>query len=389
MTATPELVLDTAYFRRWLAAADELFQREGARLTALDAAIGDGDHGANMVRGFGAARTAEEQTPSATPGALLGQAGTTLTNSVGGASGPLFGMALRRTGKRLGSEEAVTVAQFATALRAGAEAVAKLGGAAPGDATLLDALLPALDTLDLELAAGNAPFEALSAARVAALTAAEATEPMQAKKGRASYLGERSIGHQDAGAHSVALLFEALTTAADAGWEPAQVAPEATAVDAVETPAAETPVAAEAPVATAPEAGGRVGVVLVSHSRAVAKATAELAKAMVGSGDTAPVLAAGGTDDGRIGTSAELIHAAALKVDEGKGVAVLCDMGSAVLTVQALLGDGDPRTMPADTRIVDAPFVEGAVGVVVTASVGGDLEMVVAAGEDARNYRKG
>ncbi|WP_425442782.1 PTS-dependent dihydroxyacetone kinase phosphotransferase subunit DhaM [Streptomyces indicus] len=180
-----------------------------------------------------------------------------------------------------------------------------------------------------------------------------------------------------------------MTTAADAGWEPAQVAPEATAVDAVETPAAETPVAAEAPVATAPEAGGRVGVVLVSHSRAVAKATAELAKAMVGSGDTAPVLAAGGTDDGRIGTSAELIHAAALKVDEGKGVAVLCDMGSAVLTVQALLGDGDPRTMPADTRIVDAPFVEGAVGVVVTASVGGDLEMVVAAGEDARNYRKG
>ncbi|MGW5532201.1 PTS-dependent dihydroxyacetone kinase phosphotransferase subunit DhaM, partial [Streptomyces xanthochromogenes] len=109
----------------------------------------------------------------------------------------------------------------------------------------------------------------------------------------------------------------------------------------------------------------------------------------VGRGDLAPVRAAGGTDDGRIGTSAELIHAAALEVDQGHGVAVLCDMGSAVLTVRALLSDTDGRTMPADTRIVDAPFVEGAVGVVVTASAGADLDMVVAAGEDARTYRKG
>ncbi|MFE0105252.1 PTS-dependent dihydroxyacetone kinase phosphotransferase subunit DhaM [Streptomyces sp. NPDC059009] len=150
---------------------------------------------------------------------------------------------------------------------------------------------------------------------------------------------------------------------------------------AAEEPATEEP--------TTPEGGGgRVGVVLVSHSREVAASTAELAKAMVGSGGIAPVLAAGGTDDCRIGTSAERIHAAALKADEGKGVAVLCDMGSAVLTVQALLSGSDDRTMPADTRIVDAPFVEGAVGVVVTASVGADLDMVVAAGEDARNYRK-
>ena len=87
-------------------------------------------------------------------------------------------------------------------------------------------------------------------------------------------------------------------------------------------------------------------------------------------------------------TSAERIHAAALEVHQGKGVAVLCDMGSAVLTVQALLGEGDERTMPIGTRIVDAPFVEGAVGVLVTASVGGDLDMDLAAGEDARNCRK-
>ncbi|MBC9713516.1 dihydroxyacetone kinase subunit L [Streptomyces sp. TRM66268-LWL] len=362
MTAVP--VLDTAYFLRWLSASSELFRREGARLTALDAAVGDGDHGANMVRGFDAVCEAVEQNAPATPGELFALAGTTLTNSVGGASGPLFGMALRRTGKRLGTGEPVTPDELAAALRAGAEAVGKLGGAVPGDSTLLDALLPALDAFD-----GDGTFVA---ARDAALAGAEATGPMQAKKGRASYLGERSIGHQDAGAHSVVLLFDALVLAADPGWTPAPVA-------------VAEPFVAE----TAAPKVGRVGVVLVSHSREVAESTVELAKAMVGSGDVAPVYAAGGTDDGRVGTSAERIHAAALKADEGKGVAILCDMGSAVLTVQALLSGTDDRTMPADTRIVDAPFVEGAVGVVVTASVGGDLDMVLAAGEDARNYRKG
>ncbi len=365
MTATPELTLDAAYFGRWLVAAAQLFEEHGARLTALDAAAGDGDHGANMVRGFGAVREAVAQQPPATPGELFGLAGTTLTNSVGGASGPLFGMALRRTGKRLGAADSVTPREFAAALRAGAEAVGKLGGAVPGDSTLLDALLPALDALEEQ--------ETLAAASTASLKGAEATGAMQAKKGRASYLGERSIGHQDAGAHSVVLLFDALVLAADPAWQPEPVA------------AAQEPVATEA----VQSKGGRVGVVLVSHSREVAESTVELAKAMVGSGDVAPVYAAGGTDDGRIGTSAERIHAAALKADEGKGVAILCDMGSAVLTVQALLSGADDRTMPADTAIVDAPFVEGAVGVVVTASVGGDLAMVLAAGEDARNYRKG
>ncbi|WP_199551898.1 dihydroxyacetone kinase subunit DhaL [Streptomyces sp. N35] len=377
---TPELALDAAYFGRWVGAAAQLFERDAARLTALDAAAGDGDHGANMVRGFGAVREAAAQHPSATPGELFSLAGTTLTNSVGGASGPLFGMALRRTGKRLGAAEAVTLPEFAAALRAGAEAVGKLGGAVPGDSTLLDALLPALDALDAPGSAEDAPdvreiTGALSAASAAALSGAESTGAMQARKGRASYLGERSIGHEDGGPHSVVLLFHALVLAPDPAWSPRPAA----------AARAEEPTSTENAAAT----GGRVGVVLVSHSREVAEATAELAKAMVGSGDIAPVYAAGGTDDGRIGTSAERIHAAALKADEGKGVAVLCDMGSAVLTVQALLSGSDDRVLPAGTRIVDAPFVEGAVGVVVTASVGGDLDMVLAAGEDARNYRKG
>ncbi|WP_344093985.1 PTS fructose transporter subunit IIA [Streptomyces stramineus] len=130
---------------------------------------------------------------------------------------------------------------------------------------------------------------------------------------------------------------------------------------------------------------GRVGVVLVSHSREVAASTADLARALVGTGDPAPVAAAGGLPDGGIGTSAELVRRAVGDVDQGQGVVVLCDMGSAVLTVKALLADG---SVGAGVRIADAPFVEGAVTALVTASAGGDADAVIAATDDARTYRK-
>jgi dihydroxyacetone kinase phosphotransfer subunit len=131
--------------------------------------------------------------------------------------------------------------------------------------------------------------------------------------------------------------------------------------------------------------GKQVGIVLVSHSREVATAVAELAKGLAGGG-TAPVAAAGGTPDGGLGTSSELITAAAEQVDGGAGVAVLVDLGSAVLTVKALLAEGDE--LPAGTRLVDAPFVEGAVAAVVTASAGADLDAVEAAASEAYGYRK-
>ncbi|WP_329113361.1 PTS-dependent dihydroxyacetone kinase phosphotransferase subunit DhaM [Streptomyces sp. NBC_01465] len=133
-------------------------------------------------------------------------------------------------------------------------------------------------------------------------------------------------------------------------------------------------------------AGKAVGIVLVSHSAAVAGAVAELAKGLAGGGDTAPVAAAGGTPDGGLGTSAELICAAAREVDRGAGVAVLVDLGSAVLTVKALLAEGDE--LPDGTRLVDAPFVEGAVAALVTASAGADLAAVEAAAAEAYDYRK-
>ncbi|OKK17491.1 PTS fructose transporter subunit IIA [Streptomyces sp. CB00455] len=140
---------------------------------------------------------------------------------------------------------------------------------------------------------------------------------------------------------------------------------------------------------TGPEAGraepGQVGVVLVSHSAQVAEAVAELARGLAAGGPTAPVTAAGGTPGGGLGTSAELIVAAAREVDRGAGVALLVDLGSAVLTVKALLLEDE---LPPDSRLVDAPFVEGAVAAVVTASTGAPLSEVVSAAGEAYTYRK-
>ncbi|MFV6026271.1 PTS-dependent dihydroxyacetone kinase phosphotransferase subunit DhaM [Streptomyces sp. NPDC056264] len=131
---------------------------------------------------------------------------------------------------------------------------------------------------------------------------------------------------------------------------------------------------------------GAVGIVLVSHSAAVASAVAELARGLAGGGDLAPVRPAGGTPDGGLGTSSELIAEAAKAVDGGAGVALLVDLGSAVLTVKALLAEGDE--LPEGARLVDAPFVEGAVAALVTASAGGDLDAVAAAASEAYAYRK-
>jgi dihydroxyacetone kinase DhaKLM complex PTS-EIIA-like component DhaM len=133
-------------------------------------------------------------------------------------------------------------------------------------------------------------------------------------------------------------------------------------------------------------AAGTVGIVLVSHSAAVAAAVAELAKGLTGGGTAVAVAPAGGAPDGGLGTSSDLIASAARSVDRGAGVAVIADLGSAVLTVKALLADGE---LPAGARLVDAPFLEGAVAAVVTASTGADLDAVAAAAADAYEFRKG
>jgi dihydroxyacetone kinase-like protein len=193
-------VLDADFFRRWMTATAASVDREAERLTALDSPIGDADHGSNLQRGFTAVIATLEKEAPATPGALLVLAGRQLISTVGGASGPLYGTLLRRTGKALGDASEVSEEQFAEALRVGVDAVMQLGGAAPGDKTMIDALVPAVDALG----------QGFGAARTAAEQGALATTPLQARKGRASYLGERSIGHQDPGATSAALLIAGL-----------------------------------------------------------------------------------------------------------------------------------------------------------------------------------
>ncbi|MFI6279244.1 dihydroxyacetone kinase subunit DhaL [Streptomyces sp. NPDC050988] len=197
-------MLDADFFRRWMTATAASVDREAERLTALDSPIGDADHGSNLQRGFRAvAATLEKEAPQ-TPGAVLMLAGRQLISTVGGASGPLYGTLLRRTGKALGDAAEVDEQGLADALRTGVDAVMQLGGAAPGDKTMIDALVPAVDALG----------ESFAAARAAAEEGALSTTPLQARKGRASYLGERSIGHQDPGATSSALLIAALAETA-------------------------------------------------------------------------------------------------------------------------------------------------------------------------------
>ncbi|MFF6880357.1 MULTISPECIES: dihydroxyacetone kinase subunit DhaL [unclassified Streptomyces] len=197
-------MLDADFFRRWMTATAASVDREAERLTALDSPIGDADHGSNLQRGFTAVVAVLEKEAPETPGGVLTLAGRQLISTVGGASGPLYGTLLRRTGKALGDAGEVSAEQLAEAFRAGVDAVMTLGGAAPGDKTMIDALVPAVDALG----------DSFTAARTAAEEGAVATTPLQARKGRASYLGERSIGHQDPGATSAALLVAGLAEAA-------------------------------------------------------------------------------------------------------------------------------------------------------------------------------
>ncbi|HET9171796.1 MAG TPA: dihydroxyacetone kinase subunit DhaL [Actinospica sp.] len=209
-----EADLGVGFFLDWITRAADAVAADKDRLTGLDAAIGDGDHGTNLNRGFTAARAALEAKPPGCPGAVLVQVGTTLISSVGGASGPLYGTVFRRTGKALGEAEKVSAPELAAALAAGLAGVQKLGGAVVGDKTMVDVFAPAADALTRGLADGASPEDALAAAAGAAEQAALATIPLRARKGRASYLGERSEGHEDPGAASAALLWRALADTA-------------------------------------------------------------------------------------------------------------------------------------------------------------------------------
>ncbi|MFD5468266.1 dihydroxyacetone kinase subunit DhaL [Kitasatospora sp. NPDC127059] len=205
---------DTALAAAWIRAIAAAVERERTQLTELDSAIGDGDHGSNLQRGFSAALTALDGLRPTSPGAVLTKTGTTLISKVGGASGPLYGKAFRAIGAALPEPAGPTA--VAEALSAGLDALRILGKAEPGDKTIVDAWTPAVAAFRTAAAAGATLPEAAAAAAEAAERGAHDTVPLQARKGRASYLGERSIGHQDPGATSTALIFRTLAaTTAD------------------------------------------------------------------------------------------------------------------------------------------------------------------------------
>jgi len=207
-------MFDTRQAVAWIEASARLVRDDADRLTELDTAIGDGDHGRNLTRGFAAAT--EKIGDAATPRTVLTAAGSALVSSVGGASGPLYGTFLRRTAKALPDEPSVGGAELAEALAAGVAGVRELGGAADGDKTMVDALDPAVTALRDAIGDGADLPAAVARAAKAAEEGARATIPLVARKGRASYLGERSAGHEDPGAASSVLLFAALAEAAGA-----------------------------------------------------------------------------------------------------------------------------------------------------------------------------
>jgi dihydroxyacetone kinase-like protein len=209
--------MDAEAFRTWIVAVARVVDEQRDHLTQLDAAIGDADHGINLARGFTAVVGALESDAPATPGAVLTLTGSTLISKVGGASGPLYGVAFRRAGKSLGDAAEVDLAALGEALAAALAGVQQLGAAREGDKTMVDALAPATVAFSMAITEGASQADALSALAEAARAGAAATISMQALKGRASYLGPRSVGHEDPGAASTALILGALRDSVLAG----------------------------------------------------------------------------------------------------------------------------------------------------------------------------
>ncbi|MBB5982372.1 dihydroxyacetone kinase-like protein [Kribbella solani] len=195
-------------FVGWLRDVAGAMHENAGYLTELDSAIGDADHGANMDRGFQAVVAVLDESSFGSADELLKKAGMTLVSKVGGASGPLYGTFFLRFGTALAGVDPITPEAIGTALHAGVEGVLARGKAELGDKTMYDAWAPALDAYDAAVAGGADLGAALTAAAEAAAKGRDGTVPMVARKGRASYLGERSVGHQDPGATSSTLIVE-------------------------------------------------------------------------------------------------------------------------------------------------------------------------------------
>ncbi|HEX5156979.1 MAG TPA: dihydroxyacetone kinase subunit DhaL [Ktedonobacterales bacterium] len=203
---------DSACVLAWLRRSAQRLHEQREYLTGLDAAIGDGDHGINMDRGFKAVLDKLPGVAEADIGTILKTVGSTLVSTVGGASGPLYGTAFLRAGIALAGKQELQPMDVAAGLDAALEGIIARGRAQAGEKTMVDALAPAIKAFKVTLAVDRPLQDALLAGADAAQQGAEATIPLVATKGRASYLGERSAGHQDPGATSVAVLLRAALT---------------------------------------------------------------------------------------------------------------------------------------------------------------------------------
>ena len=208
--------LDVDWAVRWLTLSAQAMADHRVELIELDRAIGDSDHGENMDRGFKAVMDKLAEAPPATPGAALKLTAMALMSKVGGAAGPLYGTAFLRASTSLGDAPDIDPAALAAAIQAARDGVVARGKAEPGDKTMVDAWTPAVEAAAATAAAGDGDvLKVLLAAAEAAEAGAVATDPLIARKGRASYLGERSAGHRDPGAVSTALILRAAAGAAE------------------------------------------------------------------------------------------------------------------------------------------------------------------------------
>ena len=205
--------IDTAALADWIRRFRDVIAERREWLTELDSAIGDADHGANMARGMDAVVAKLDSGVPDTVDELLKTVGMTLVSSVGGASGPLYGTLFLRMGMAAGPVTELDGAGLGGSLRAGLDGIVARGKAEAGDKTMFDAMAPAVDAFDAAISGGGDLSAATAAAAEAAASGRDATESLVARKGRASYLGERSAGHLDPGAASTTLLFESLAQA--------------------------------------------------------------------------------------------------------------------------------------------------------------------------------
>ncbi|RKR74278.1 dihydroxyacetone kinase subunit DhaL [Frondihabitans australicus] len=205
------------WVKAWVGDTVRVVSENRVRLIELDREIGDGDHGENLDRGFQAVKAKFDALPDGeTPAAALKLVATTLISTVGGASGPLLGTAYLKGSQALGDATSLDSAAIAAFLTAARDGVVMRGKAEVGDKTMIDAWTPAVDAASAAAEAGKSVAETLEAAASAAEKGAESTEPLVAHKGRASYLGERAVGHRDPGAESSSLILRAAADAATA-----------------------------------------------------------------------------------------------------------------------------------------------------------------------------